>query len=43
MLNDEEAFIWIEAIEIVTEILENFPLDIVEKDYVSAILNIMEI
>ena len=42
LLNDEEAYIRIEAIEILTEILELMSTDLVEKEFIPAIFNTME-
>lgn len=42
LLNDEEAYIRIEAIEILTEILELMTVDLIEKEFMPVILNTME-
>jgi hypothetical protein len=41
-LNDEEAYIKIEAIEILTEILELMNMDMIENEFMPAIFNTME-
>jgi hypothetical protein len=42
LLNDEEAYIRIEAIEILTEILELMTVELIEKEFMPVILNTME-
>lgn len=42
LLNDEEAYIKIEAIEILTEILELMNMDMIENEFMPAIFNTME-
>jgi hypothetical protein len=42
LLNDEEAYIRIEALEIMTEILELMSAEIVEKEFIPVIFNTME-
>ncbi|MFS8159900.1 MAG: hypothetical protein ACMG6E_06765 [Candidatus Roizmanbacteria bacterium] len=41
-MNDEEAYIRIEAIEIMTEILEHLSTEMVEKEFIPVIFNTME-
>lgn len=41
MLNDEESLIRIEALEIMTEMLEHFDKSYIEKDYITAVLELM--
>ena len=43
LLNDEETYIRIESIEIMTEILHLIDNEIVEKEFVPAVLNTMEV
>ncbi len=41
LLNDEESLIRIEALEIMTEILEHFEKSYIDKDYMNAVLELM--
>ena len=42
-LNDEEAYIRIEAIEIVTEVLDELDEEVIEREYIPALMSIMDI
>ena len=42
LLNDEEAYIRIEAIEILTDMLELMGTEMVEKEFIPVIFNAME-
>lgn len=42
LLNDEEAYIRIEAIEILTDILELMNTEIIEKEFMPVVFNMME-
>ena len=41
LLNDEESYIRIEALEIITDMLEYVERGYIEKDYISAVLDAM--
>jgi hypothetical protein len=43
LLNDEEAYIRIEALEIITELLDYVALGYIEKDYITVVLDTMTV
>ncbi len=42
LLNDEEAYIRIEAIEIVTEVMDELDEDVIVREFIPALLSIIE-
>ena len=43
LLNDEEAYIRIEAVDVMTDLLEYLDLQQIEKEYIPVVLNTMDI